>query len=100
MFITKTDDYINLHNNYLYDKSIWYFKALEKYNIDLSLAYGGYIEFFQMFFSGDFSKLNNLEHIPLVKIKCSKFTYSFNYFFKNKLNNFENKFIIKLNEKY
>jgi len=100
MFITGTDNYINLHNNYLYDKSKWYFKAPDKYNTDLSLAYGGYIKFTQMFFSGDFSKLNNLENIPLIKIQCSKFSYSLNYFFKNKINSFENKFIIKFDEKY
>jgi len=99
-FITGTDNYINLDISNQHDKSTWYFKAPEKYNIDLSLAYFGWIEFVQTFFSGDLAKLNNLDLTPLVKIRCDKLGYTINHFYKiNKLNWFGNKFTIKLDEK-
>ena len=60
MFITGTDNYINIDKSNTHDKSVWYFRSPSKYNTDLSLAYLGWIDFSLVVLSGDFSKINNL----------------------------------------
>lgn len=80
MFITGTDNYINLDRTHMYDNSLWYFQSPAKYNIDLSLAYLGWIDFSQVILSGDFSKKNNLELFPIVKISCNNLLHTIEYY--------------------
>ena len=100
LFITGTDNYINLDRRHMYDNSLWYFMSPAKYNIDLSLAYLGWIDFSQVFLSGNFSKLNNLELFPIIRISCNNLLDSIGYYstmiFNNSITNTH--FHIKLDE--
>lgn len=98
-FIAGTDNYVHYNTNYHYDKSLWYFQAPTKYNTDLSLAYLGWIDFYQIFLSGDFSKLNRLDLFPVVRIRCEILSYSVEYYLTAKFDNSTTKqFHIKLDE--
>lgn len=100
MFITGTDNYVNYDTRNNNDISLWYFKAPGKYHMDLSLAYSGWIEFSQVFLSGDFSKLNNLDAFPIVRIECYKLSYSIEHYSSiNHANNSTYNFTIKLDER-
>lgn len=100
MFITGTDNYVNLDKSHTHDNSLWYFRSPSKYNIDLSLAYLGWIDFSQVVLSGDFSKRNNLNLFPIIKIACNNLFDSIGYYstmiFNNNTNNIH--FHIKLDE--
>lgn len=80
MFITGTDNYIDLDQTHTYDKSVWYFISPAKYNMDLSLAYFGWIDFTQVILSGDFSKMNNLILYPIIKISCNNLHDTIGYY--------------------
>lgn len=80
MFITGTDNYINFDRKHMYDNSLWYFRSPAKYNIDLSLAYLGWIDFSQIVLSGDFSKLNNFDLFPILKISCNNLLHTIGYY--------------------
>ena len=86
LFIIGTDNYINLDRKHIYDNSLWYFKSPDKYNTDISLAYQGWLDFSLIFLSGDFSLLNNLESIPIIKISCNNLLDTIGYFSKNIFN--------------
>lgn len=100
MFITGTDNYVNLDKSHMYDKSLWYFKSPVKYNTDLSLAYLGWIDFSLVVLSGDFTKMNHLELVPIIKIACNNLFDFIGYYstmiFNNSANNIH--FHIKLDE--
>jgi hypothetical protein len=100
MFITGTDNYVNLDKSHTHDNSLWYFRSPAKYNIDLSLAYLGWIDFSLVVLSGDFSKRNNLNLFPIIKIACNNLFDSIGYYstmiFNNNTNNIH--FHIKLDE--
>ena len=99
LFITGTDNYIHLDKSHTYDNSLWYFRSPVKYNIDLSLAYNGWIDFSQVVLSGDFSKMNNLELFPIVKILCNSLFDTIGYYSQTPFNNNTNiHFHIKINE--
>ena len=80
MFITGTDNYVNLDKTHIYDNSLWYFMSPAKYNIDLSFAYQGWIDFSQIVLSGNLSNMNNLELFPIVKISCNHLIDSIGYY--------------------
>ena len=100
LFITGTDNYINIDKSNTHDKSVWYFRSPSKYNTDLSLAYLGWIDFSLVVLSGDFSKINNLELFPIIKITCNNLFDSIGYYstmiFSNSTTNLH--FHIKLDE--
>jgi hypothetical protein len=75
-FIAGTDNYVHYNTQYHYDNSVWYFQAPMKYNTDLSLAYLGWIDFYQVFLSGDYSRLNPTDLFPIVRIRCENRSYS------------------------
>ena len=66
-FITGTENYINVDSSSRLDKSIWYFKAPDKYYRDLSIAYLGTLEFELVSLAGDFNKLQ-LNKVPIVEL--------------------------------
>lgn len=99
LFITGTDNYINYDTKTRKDSSLWYFKAPSKYHIDLSLAYSGWIEYTQVFLTGDFYKLNDLNLFPTVRIECQHMEYAIEHYSRlhNNSSN-SNQFRIQLNE--
>lgn len=97
MFITGTDNYINYDTRNNNDISLWYFKSPDKYHMDLSLAYSGWIEFSQIFLSGDFSKLNNLDAFPIIRIECQTLAYSIEHYSSIKYTNI---FTINIEERF
>ncbi len=66
-FITGTETYINVDSSSRLDKSIWYFKAPEKYYRDLSIVYCGTMEFELVALAGDFN-VKHLNKAPIVKL--------------------------------
>lgn len=100
MFITGTDNYIHLDKSHTYDTSLWYFMSPNKYHVDLSLAYNGWIDFSQVVLSGDLSKLNNLDLFPIVKITCNNRQDTIGYFSTRIINQMTSHFHfhIKLDE--
>ena len=60
-YILGTDDKINVQNSGDSDKSLWYFVAPSQFLGNVGISYGGSLQFTLSSFSGDFSKLNDLQ---------------------------------------
>ncbi len=93
-FITGTENYINVFSYLGPDKAIWYFKAPDYYYRDLSIGFGGTLEFKLVWLAGDLAGLHvNSQTIPLVKLGCSRLTVNY---YNTEFNKFKKKWIIRL----
>lgn len=97
-FITGSEDYINVDYSEIKhtysiinrpDKSLWYFKAPNKYYQNLAISYGGFLEFKLIELTGDFN--SNINMVPIVKLNSP--LISLGYYNKTK---FKNHWLIQL----
>jgi len=72
-YILGTDDKINVQNSGDSDKSLWYFVAPSQFLGNVGISYGGSLQFTLSSFSGDFSKLNDLQS-KVVLLECASCT--------------------------
>lgn len=75
-YIYGSDNVVNRHTQNINDKSLWYFKAPNKFTGNKAVAYGGYISFNIASFSGDFSKIHSSGYAVILECDICN-TYGF-----------------------